>query len=73
VRISKATNGLENSLRSKVGSAILIGTWPRGKLSGISENLLCCECPVKDGFSSTDHYHYLALGQDNINVDEFYA
>ena len=59
--------------QSKAGSAILIGTWPRGTLSDIGENLLCCERPIKDGFSSTDHSRYLALGQDNINVDEFYA
>ena len=59
--------------RSKAGLAILIGTWPRGTLSDIGENLLCCERPIKDGFSSTDHSRYLALGQDNINVDEFYA
>ena len=59
--------------RSKAGSAILIGTWPRGTLSNFGANLLYCERLIKDGFSSTDHSHYLALGQDNINVDEFYA
>jgi len=59
--------------RSKAGSAILIGTWPRGTLSDSDANLLYCERPIKDGFSSTDHSRYLSLGQDNINVDEFYA
>jgi hypothetical protein len=54
--------------QSKAGSVILIGT-----LSDSGVNLLYCERPIKDGFSSTDHSHYLALGQDNINVGEFYA
>lgn len=59
--------------QSKAGSAILIGTWPRGTLCDFGANLLYCERPIKDGFSSTDHSRYLALGQDNINVDNFYA